>query len=141
MKRAFLTCLLVALLPAVLSQHLAAQTNNAPALLTFGPWAACEAGMFPPDSFYCLGVTPGSETYQLLIPNEGSLGIIAYHYNVTATLKTGEVRTLTGVVERAVDPAPYTFTILNFGGPLKDYSFTIQNLGVVSLKTRLSRAN
>jgi hypothetical protein len=117
---------------------LAAQTSDAPALLTFGPWAACEAGMFPADSIYCLGVAPGSETYQLVIPNGASPDVIAYRYTVTATLKSGDTRTLSGVLERAAVASGYTFTILNFGGPLKDFTLTVENLGVLSLRTRTS---
>jgi hypothetical protein len=130
MNRAILAFLL-------LSFSLFAQTSDSPALLTFGPWAACEAGMFPADSIYCLGVTPGSETYQLVIPNGGAPDVIAYRYTVTATLKSGDTRTLSGVLERAV-ASGYTFTILNFGGPLKDFTLTVENLGVLSLRTRTS---
>lgn len=126
---------LPALLAAMLPIGLAAQTNNQPSLLTFGPWAACEAGMFPANSWYCLGVTPGSETYQLIIPHE-TRGPVAYRYSVTATLASGGTRTLSGVVERASEEAGYTFTILNFGGRIKDYSFQVQNLGIVSIKVR-----
>ncbi len=133
MKRVLFAGMLCAL-------SLAAQNTNAPVLLTFGPWAACEAGMFPPDSYYCVGVTPGSETYQLVIPDDAQLDVVAYRYTVTGTLRTGETRTLTGVLERAGAPAGYTFTILNFGGPLKDYSLTVQNLGVLSLRTSPARS-
>jgi hypothetical protein len=134
MNRAILAFLLI-------SFSLFAQTSDSPALLTFGPWAACEAGMFPADSIYCLGVTPGSETYQLVIPNGGTPDVIAYRYTVTATLKSGDARTLTGVLERAANASGYTFAILNFGGPLKDFALTVENLGVLSVRTRDTQRN
>jgi hypothetical protein len=80
--------------------------------------------------------TPSHDTYLLVIAQNGNPQVVAYQYTITATLVSGEIRTVSGSVERADNPAGNTSVPLDFGEDINRYSITVQDLGVLSVRVR-----
>lgn len=111
------------------------QTASNPNLLIvpFGIWQVCESswGAQTPS---CVGFTPGSEQFLLLI-KASQPETTEYLYTIVATLPDGSTRAISGQLKRKDNNAGYSSTTLYFGGVAVSFNTTVEEVTISAIQT------
>ena len=122
-------CIIVSCLPAW------GQTTSNPNILIvpFGVWQVCESA-WGAQSPACVGFTPGSEQFLLLI-KASQPQTTEFLYTIVATMLDGSTRAISGQLKRNANGAGYTSTNLYFGGVAVSFNTTVEEAVVSAVQT------
>jgi hypothetical protein len=127
--------IIVALCIILQSMLASGQTASNPNILIvpFGIWQVCESswGAQTPG---CVGFTPGSEQFLLLI-KASQLETTEYLYTIVATLPDGSTRAISGQLKRKDNNAGYSSTSLYFGGVAVSFNTTVEEVTISAIQT------
>jgi hypothetical protein len=87
-------------------------------------WQVCESA-WGAQTPACVGFTPGSEQFLLLI-KASQPQTTAYLYTIVATMLDGSTRAVSGQLKRSDNSAGYTSTNLYFGGIAVSFNTTVE---------------
>lgn len=111
------------------------QTTSNPNILIvpFGIWQVCESswGAQTPG---CVGFTPGSEQFLLLI-KASQPETTEYLYTIVATMLDGSTRAISGQLKRKDNNAGYSSTSLYFGGVAVSFNTTVEEVTISAIQT------
>ena len=111
------------------------QTTSNPNILIvpFGMWQVCES-TWGAQAPACVGFTPGSEQFLLLI-KASQPQTTAYLYTIVATMLDGSTRAISGQLKRNDNGAGYTSTNLYFGGVAVSFNTTVEEAVISAVQT------
>jgi hypothetical protein len=111
------------------------QTTSNPNILIvpFGMWQVCESA-WGAQTPACVGFTPGSEQFLLLIkPSQPQT--TEYLYTIVATMLDGSTRAISGQLKRNDNSAGYTSANLYFGGVAVSFNTTVEEAVISAVQT------
>jgi hypothetical protein len=111
------------------------QTASNPNILIvpFGIWQVCESA-WRAQMPACVGFTPGSEQFLLLI-KASQPQTTEYLYTIVATMLDGSTRAISGQLKRNDNSAGYTSTNLYFGGVAVSFNTTVEEAVISAVQT------